>query len=88
MDCYMQIIDLNHPRPHLDEEHGFALNDHDASRMSIKESLDELRTRLKPNITAIDSEKTLPIPVLELLPKQTEHAKSSIQIQRSEDFEL
>ena len=51
MDRYMKMIDLNHPRPHLEQVHGFPLNDNDSSRISIKQTLEEFHLLLQPSDT-------------------------------------
>lgn len=48
MDHYMQMIDLNHLRPHLKEENSPLINANDASRLDIKDCMYELRSYLKP----------------------------------------
>jgi len=48
MDHYMQMIDLNHPRPHLKEENSPLINANDASRLDMKDCMNELRSYLEP----------------------------------------
>lgn len=49
MDHYMQMIDLNHPRPHLNDANSHLINANDASRLDIKDCINELRSHLEPN---------------------------------------
>ncbi|MGX5700558.1 hypothetical protein ACWKWF_13355 [Acinetobacter kookii] len=48
MDHYMQMIDLNHPRPHLNDANSHLITANDASRLDIKDCMNELRSYLEP----------------------------------------
>ncbi len=78
MDHYMHMIDLNPPRPHLKEANSHLLNANDASRLDIKDSMDELRSYLEPYGRKKTTEVNQPKQDLQIVPKTPEPKKNNL----------
>lgn len=79
MDHYMQMIDLNHPRPHLNEMNALPLNANDASRLDIKDTMNELRSYLEPYSRKKSAEENEPKQDLQIVPKTPEPKKNNLR---------
>lgn len=78
MHHYMQMIDLNHPRPHIKEENSHLLNANDASRLDIKDCMNELRSYLEPYGRKKSAEENEPKQDLQIVPKTPEPKKNNL----------
>ena len=79
MDHYMQMIDLNHPRPHLKEENSPLINANDASRLDIKDCMNELRSYLEPYGHKKRHEETARKQDMQIVPKTPEPKRKNLR---------
>lgn len=79
MDHYMQMIDLNHPRPHLKEENTPLINANDASRLDIKDCMDEIRSYLEPYGRKKPHEETERKQDMQIVPKTPEPKRKNLR---------
>ncbi|KAB0625897.1 hypothetical protein F7P75_10015 [Acinetobacter gandensis] len=79
MDHYMQMIDLNHPRPHLKEENSPLINANDASRLDIKDCVNELRSYLEPYGRKRSAEENERKQDVQIVPKTPEPKKNNLR---------
>lgn len=79
MDHYMQMIDLNHPRPHLKEEKALPLNANDSSRLDFKDCIDELRSYLEPYDQKVSDKQIEQKKDLQIVPKTPEAKRHNLQ---------
>ncbi len=79
MDHYMQMIDLNHPRPHLKEENSPLINANDASRLDIKDCMNELRSYLEPYDQKASDKQIEQKKDLQIVPKTPEPKRKNLR---------
>lgn len=79
MDHYMQMIDLNHPRPHLKEENSPLINANDASRLDIKDCMYELRSYLEPYDQKASDKRIEQKKDLQIVPKTPEPKRKNLR---------
>lgn len=79
MDHYMHMIDLNHPRSHLKEVNALPLNENDASRLDIKDSINELRSYLEPYGRKRSAEENERKQDLQIVPKTPKPKKNNLR---------
>ena len=79
MDHYMQMIDLNHPRPHLKEENSPLINANDASRLDMKDCMNELRSYLEPYDHKKPHEETERKQDMKIVPKTPEPKRKNLR---------